>query len=212
MNKWIFVFLLIAASCAFSQDFAVDKGSTILMGKLGMENYYLYTGEYDIENTTEKFTQITVAPRIHQFFAARFALGAEMRLSRTSQKISTAGATDKDEASSYSMSIGPSFGYYFGQPATGVYPYLMAGIMYCTSGTSEPIGNRSGNDSDSIEGRDISVGAGFIASLREHFGLVVEVSYHSLDMSETYNLSKMFSTPEDGNVLEISVGVAGLFF
>lgn len=212
MKKWILISLLIVASFAYSQEFAVDKGSTILMGKIGWENAYHYTGEYQADNGAEKLTQIHVAPRIHQFILSRFALGGEMQLSRTSQKIETTGAGEDEEMSTYSVSIGPSFGYYFGQPETGIYPYITAGIMYTTTGYSIPVGNQSGNDSDSIEGRDIHAGCGLVASLDDHLGLVVELSYHSLDMRSTYNLEKMFSTPEDGNVVELSVGVAGLFF
>lgn len=203
--------MIITSSFAFSQDFAVDKGSTLVMGKLGFENYYLYTGEYDIDNTTEKFTEISLSPRVHQFFLSRFAVGADLQFVRTSQQIEAEGAGEDNEISVYSMSIGPSFGYYFGQPETGFYPYVTVGAMYVTSGYSMPVGNRKGQDADSIEGRDIKVGVGCIASLRDHLGLVVELSYHSFDMSEAYNLSNMFSTPEDGNIVEISIGVAGMF-
>ena len=213
MKKWILVIITLASSFAFSQEFAVDKGSTLIMGKLGFDNYYLYTGDYDIENTTSKLAEISIAPRIHQFFLPRFALGGELQFVRTSQKIEAIGGSDdQDELSVYTWSVGPSFGYYFGQPETGVYPYLTLGVMYVTSGYSMPVGNRKGYDSDSIEGRDIKVGIGCVAAIRDHLGLVAELGYHSYDMSGTYNLSKMFSTPEDGHVVEISVGVAGILF
>jgi outer membrane protein W len=101
------------------------------------------------------------------------------------------------DASMSTIGIGPTVGYAFGKKESKSNPYIAAGIQLYSLGS----------DGDTTSGTDISIGAGMIISIKEHFGLIIEVGYHFQNL-------KNEAWPESisGNIFGISIGIAGLLF
>lgn len=186
MKKIILSILLLSFSTtfAFSQDYAVDKGAFILSGTGG---FISQGGDLYEDFEENRLSTFTLTSAVNYFVVRNMFIGAGLSYNRMAQ----------GDASVSTIGIGPTVGYAFGKKESKSNPYIAAGIQLYSLGS----------DGDTTSGTDISIGAGMIISIKEHFGLIIEVGYHFQNL-------KNEAWPESisGNIFGISIGIAGLLF
>lgn len=189
MKKIILSILLLSfcATFAFSQDYAVDKGSFWLTGTASFASQ---GGDLYKDWEDNRLTTFTLAPNVSYFVARNVFIGAGLSWTRTSQ----------GDYSEHIFGIGPHVGYAFGTAESKVYPYIGAGFQFGSGGASW-------NGSETISGTQITIGAGVILPIKEHFAVVIEIGY-------MFHSMKGEDWPErlSGNILAIGIGLAGFIF
>jgi hypothetical protein len=190
MKKIILSILLLSfcATFAFSQDYAVDKGSFWLTG---MASFASQGGDLYKDAEDNRITTFSLAPNVSYFVARNVFIGAGITWTRTSQ----------GDYSEHIFGIGPHVGYAFGNAESKVYPYIGAGFQFGSGGESW-----DGFDYK-ITGTQITIGAGVILPVKEHFAVVIEIGYifHSMKGED-------WDERESGNILAIGIGLAGFIF
>lgn len=184
MKKVLITALLLSFfAFAFSQEYAVDQGSTIILGTVSFtsEGGDLY------ENADgDRLTTLSIAPTAIYFVAPNIGLGASVAYQTMSQ-----GGSNY-----HVLGVGPTVGYFIGNPDSKNFPYLAAGIQYNTMG--------NGN---SISGTDIVLGGGILFTVKDHIGIVLDVGYHMQSLKP-----EGADDSTSGNIIAVGIGIAGLLF
>jgi hypothetical protein len=178
------LFIVLLTSIAFSQDYAIDKGSKIISG---MGSYASQGGDLFENSDGDRATTIMLMPILNYFIAPNISIGGGVAYTSKSQ----------GDYSIHTIGIGPTIGYFIGDSNSKSYPYLAAGIRYYSMGY----------DDDSISGTDIVIGGGVIAPVKDHIGIVIEAGYHIMNLKH-----KDWDESESGNIIMIGIGVAGLLY
>ena len=190
MKKIILSILLLSfcATFAFSQDYAVDKGSFWLAG---MASFASQGGDLYKDAEDNRITTFSLAPNVSYFVARNVFIGAGITWTRTSQ----------GDYSEHFFGIGPHVGYAFGNAESKVYPYIGAGFQFGSVGASWD------GESETISGTQITIGAGVILPVKEHFAVVIEIGYifHSMKGED-------WTERVSGNMFAIGIGIAGFIF
>lgn len=179
-----FVIILLSSSFALSQEFAVDKGSTIISG---MGNYASQGGDLFENSNGDRATTIMLMPTVNHFIAPNISIGGGVAYTSQSQ----------GDYSFHTIGIGPTLGYFIGDSNSKSYPYLATGIRYYSMG----------DEDDSISGTDILIGAGIIVPVKNHAGIVIEAGYHIMNLKH-----KDWDKSEPGNIIMVGIGIAGLLY
>lgn len=180
----IIVILVLSSSFALSQQFAVDKGSTIISG---MGSYASQGGDLFENSDGDRATTIMLMSIVNHFIAPNISIGAGVAYTSQSQ----------GDYSYHTIGIGPTLGYFIGDSNSKGYPYLAAGIRYYSIG----------DEDDSISGTDIVIGAGIIAPVKDHVGIIIEAGYHIMNLK-----NKDWDESESGNIIMVGIGIAGLLY
>lgn len=180
----IIVTLLLSSSLALSQEFAVDKGSTIISG---MGSYASQGGDLFENSDGDRATTIMLMPTINYFVAPNISIGGGVAYTSQSQ----------GDYSYHTIGIGPTLGYFIGDSNSKSHPYLAAGIRYYSMG----------DEDDSISGTDIVIGGGIITPVKNHVGIVLEAGYHIMSLKH-----KDWDKSESGNLIMVGIGIAGLLY
>ena len=174
-----------------AQQYANDKKATIISGT---GSFMSQGGDLFEDYDGNKATTITFTPNINHFITKSLFIGGGIELSTDSQ----------GDYKSNAIGIGPQIGYVFGGPQSKALPYLDVGIRYYNSKTKFDYGSAG---EFQTSGSDIFFGFGVIVPVKAHVGLVFEGGYHMLKLK-----SKDTDDTYSGNILSISVGIAGLLF
>ena len=182
------LFILFLLNVGFTQEYAVDKGATMIAGSVsfsssGGELFEDYDGNSD--------NVFSLSPTINYFVGKNFFIGGGLEFSTETQ----------GDYKSNSIGVGPQIGYAFGNQESKVFPFVDLGLRYYGMSVDYGSGNSEGS------GRDIFLGAGMIFPVRSHLGLTFEAGYHMLNIKE-----KDYDENYSGNVLGISIGIVGLLY
>lgn len=186
-NASIAIFIIFLATAVMAQEYAIDKGSTIVAG---MASFTSQGGDLYADSDDNRATSLTISPIVNHFFAPNVAIGAAVAYTREAQ----------DDNSYHTLGIGPTLSYFIGAAKSATFPYLSAGIRYYN------IGNE-GDEHDTIGGTDIVLGGGILATINGHIGIVIEAGYHIMNLKH-----KDWDESMSGNIFSVGIGIAGLFY
>lgn len=173
----------------FSQESAVSRGAFILSGTASFSSSGGDLFE-DMDNNALK--SITLTPSLNAFVVNNFFMGLSAEMSSESQGDYRASTTG----------FGPQIGYAFGDSNSEAFPFISAGI------NAYSMAYDYGNNNDgNITGRDIHFNFGMIVPVKSHIGIVLEGSYHMLNLTE-----KSLNVSGTGAIFTFAIGVVGLLF
>lgn len=172
---------------SFAQEYAVDKGATIISGSFGFES----SGGDLYGNDRASTLQFT--PSFSHLVAKNFFIGGTIEFAGQWQ----------GGASLTSFAIGPHLGYAGGSASSNVFPYFIFGFRYITS--SIDFGDGFFGGSSSVSGTDFMLGLGTIVALKKHLGLTVGVNFDFVTLGDD-------GESESGNTISLGVGLCGLLF
>jgi hypothetical protein len=175
--------LLMSSFHALPQEFAIDKGGTIISGT----GSFTSSGGDLYEWDGDRITTIMLTPAVDHFFAPNIALGC--RVNYTGQSLG--------DYSYHAIGIGPSLSYFIGDSGSKSYSFFACGIQYYNAG----------DDDSSILGTEIFISGGILAPIRDHVGIVIEAGYHMMNLK-----SDDWDESESGNEIMLGIGVAGLLY
>lgn len=199
MKKSVLLVLafLLSFSYAFSQNYPVDKGATIISGMASFSSL----GYEDADN---RITTIALLPMLNYFVAPNVFLGGVAELNRTSY--------GNDSQSSFA--IGPSLGYAIGNEKSTAFPYIGVGFRYGKSSKSEVLISKGYSNIWFATTRryeasrtDIVIGGGIIVPAKKHIGIIIDAGYHIMSTKPEYAYESYSS-----NLFSIDIGFAGLLF
>ncbi len=177
--------LIVLAHQVQAQDFAVDKGASIISGVVSFES-----SGGDLYGSNRN-TLFVFAPSFSHLVARNFFIGGT---------IEYAGQWN-GSYSATQIAFGPHLGFAAGNESSTSFPYLAAGFRYITS--SSNYGRFLG--SSSFSGTEISLGAGVIVAMKKHLGLNAGFNFDITTLGKDGNSSS-------GNTFSIGLGLSGLLF
>ncbi|MEJ2627568.1 MAG: outer membrane beta-barrel protein, partial [bacterium] len=148
-----------------------------------------------VEDVDYRTTTVSLIPKFQYFIAPNTFLGIDVDYDRTS----------REDWTNTSVALGPNFGYAFSKTTSKTFPYLGVGFHYRSTCDKEEWEGETFTFKTS--GYDIVLGGGFIISIKDHIGFVVDIGYHIIsttleDFDESYS----------SNMFGIGFGFAGLIF
>lgn len=155
------------APAVFAQSYPIDKGSYLLGGIVG------FTSQGgDLYETVggDRGTTITINPTFGYFVTPGLALGGDVQFQKTSQ----------GDFSTTTIGIGPSLAYYFGQPASKVYPFISGNVGYAS--LSADAGDFG---SESINGYQFGVSGGLSYMIARNVALTGGVFFQNQTFTES---------------------------
>ncbi len=178
--------VLFLTSNAFSQDYALDKGATILSGT---GSFISQGGDLFQDSKGNNSNIFTLVPTINYFIVPNVAIGAGLAYTNYSQ----------GDFNSSSIEIGHSISYFVGDQDSNNYPYFFGAIHYSNSSSGR----------QNISGSDINFGIGLITPIQDrgHLGFVMEAGYHILNLK-----NDSWSQSVSGNKIAIGIGIVGMIF
>jgi outer membrane protein W len=176
--------LLLFHSFAFSQDFAVDKGSILFAG---MASFSTSGGDLYENADGDRAMNITLEPSVNYFVIQNVGVGLKAQYSRDSQ----------GDYTSSTLGIGPNLAYFLGDAESNMFPYLGAGFHYITNSV----------DDYTISGTDIAIIAGVLAPVKKNLGIMINASYHMMSLKH-----EDWDEAESGNIIMVGIGIAGMLY
>jgi outer membrane protein W len=180
----ILLVLFVFYSFAFTQDFAVDKGSVIFSA---IASYNSQGGDLFENADGDRATTIMLAPAAMFFIMPNIGVGGSASYNRQAQ----------GDNSYSTIGIGPSVAYYYGNAESTMFPYLGAGFRY----------NIMGDKDDKVTGTDIAVGLGLLYPVKKSVGVVIEAGYHIMNLKH-----EDWDESMSGDIIMVGVGIAGILF
>lgn len=219
-----FIFLLLAYSLNYAQQFASDKGAIWISTSGG---YSKQSGNLFEGNEGNKISNFTLNTSLNYFILKNVFIGSTIEYfnqKRGEERLQGAGA-------------GPQIGYAFNNAEAKFFPHINIGIRYyklkATSETSfydytgfsqygygySPYGYGYGYGgygyvdpkdriSDSgLDGLDLVLGFGWTIEIKKHLGLVLDCSYHIMKLKD-----KETDISKNGNIIAVNLGITGLLY
>jgi outer membrane protein W len=197
MKKIVFItgMLFLFSTMCYSQEYAVDKGSWMISGRLN----YSVEGSDLFKSNSDRTTSVKFMPAVEYFVAPHFFIGERLSYSYSTftRYYYSRGETEIHTSSYSTFAIGPIVGYAFGKADSKVYPYLTSGIFYVSSGFN------SNNSSSSDSGKEFIIGGGIIFPAKEHLGILMEAEYH---------ITNLNNGSRDQSSVSLNIGIAGLLY
>jgi outer membrane protein W len=176
--------LLLFHSFAFSQDFAVDKGSILFAGTASFST----SGGDLFENADEdRMMSMSIEPSVSYFVIQNVGVGLRASYSRDSQ----------GDYSSSAMGVGPSLAYFLGDAESNMFPFLGAGFLYLSTT----------DDDYTLSGTDIAVVAGVLVPVKKNLGIMIDAGYHMMSLKH-----EDWDEAESGNMIMVGIGIAGILY
>jgi hypothetical protein len=189
LNKCLLVVLVLClvVGTAFSQDFAVDKKAWIISGAVEFSSS---SGDLYENSDGDAITEIAFGPAADYFVAPNIFVGGMISYVSWS----------RGDVSTSAIGIGPEVGYAFGNGVVNVFPFAKAGFLYLSESVDW------GDDTDKVTGSDITITLGVILPVKQHIGIIPQLSYHIQTMKGDWEGAES----EDGTIIRVGVGIAGL--
>ena len=203
MKKIVFItgILFLFSAMGYSQEYAIDKGSTIISGRFN----YSVEGSDLLESKSDRTTSVRFMPAVEYFVAPHFFIGERLSYSYSTYKsyYISRGEVEVHTSSYSTIAIGPTVGYAFGKADSKVYPYLTSGILYISSGST------SDNSSRSNSGTEIIIGGGIMIPAEEHLGIMIEFEYQITNLQ---NRDRDRDSNSNRSSISLNIGIAGLLY
>ncbi len=189
LQKCLFVVLVLClvVGTSFSQDFAVDKKAWIISGAVEFSSS---SGDLYENADGDAVTEIGFVPAADYFVMPNIFVGGMISYVSMAQ----------GDVSISTMGIGPEVGYAFGNADSKVFPFAKAGFLYVSESFDW------GDDTDKVTGSDITITLGVILPVKQHIGIIPQLSYHIQSMKGDWDGAES----EDGSIIRLGVGIAGL--
>ncbi len=177
--------ILLIRQLVFAQEYAVDKGASIISGVVSFES-----SGGDLYGSNRN-TLFVFAPSFSHLVSRNFLIGGI---------IEYAGQWD-GSYNATQIAFGPHLGFAAGNETSTTFPYFVAGFHYITSNSN--YGSFFG--STSLSGTEISLGAGAIVAMKKHLGMNVSFNFDFASLGNDGN-------SRSGNTFSIGLGISGLLF
>jgi len=176
------------ASVCLGADYATDKGSNMFAITAG---FVSAGGDLYEDDQGNSSTTLLIMPGMARFISTNFGLGGDLLILNSKQ-----GDTGLS-----TLGLGPKMMNFFGGPGSKTYPYFTVALYYVRNTIDY------GKYDFTTSGIRFKFGGGASIMVADHLGLLMEASYN-LDSLKPEGGKKS----ESGNMLIVSVGLAGFTF
>ena len=186
MKKIILISLVVLLfhSFAFSQDFAVDKGSILFAG---MATFSTSGGDLYENADGDRLMNMSIEPSVSYFVIQNVGVGLKASYNSASQ----------GDYSSTALGAGPSLAYFLGDAESNMFPYLGAGFLYLTAT----------EDDYTLSGTNIAINVGVLVPVRKNLGIMIDAGYHMMSLKH-----ENWDEAESGNIIMVGIGIAGILY